>query len=203
MIASDNFDRPDADLHGSITNSYAGGSDTSWGVINGSAAIEAKHAKATQGAATVTTLFSDIEALASVRKLATVAQDVGLIVRSTDFNNMWVGPYLDSDGATVKLWKREAGVWSEVASAAFAHVADVDYTLRAVTDGTTIRCYVNGSILITYTTATFNQIAGIAHGLFWSDAGSDGAEFDNYILRELSEEFMSSSTNSSLSSSST
>lgn len=200
MLASDSFDRPNVNLSGDNTDSYAGGITEAWSIIQGSVSIVDKHAQSADGAAVVDVAESDVEVLAHLRKLVDTNTEVGIIVRATNFNNMWVA-YLDGVADEVQLWRRQAGTWTEEAATAFAQSVDVDYAMKVVADGATIRVFVNDVLSITQPTAPFNQTA-VLHGLFFGSTGSNGANADNFRVRDLTPEFESSSS-STLSSSST
>jgi hypothetical protein len=103
--------------------------------------------------------------------------DAGLVARLSDDANNWLVA-TTSTTANVRIFQEEAGAFTLRATGAFAWANATTYRIRVVCSGTTISAYVNGALVASYASATFNQLA-TRFGLR-ENTPSNQVGFDNF-----------------------
>lgn len=103
-----------------------------------------------------------------------------LVFRCTDANNLWL---VTNQGGSWLLYKRVAGVYTQVGSAYAGTAANGDY-ISVILNGSSIQVYINGNLAIS-ASDSFNQTA-TKHGLGSDAAGNTSARWDNFRVIEVS-----------------
>jgi hypothetical protein len=104
---------------------------------------------------------------------AATGVDKDLYVRWTDDNNCWIVRQ-NQAGSTVKLIEKVAGVETSRGSVATTYTNAVAYRHIAICEGSVIKVYVDTTLKITYSSASFQATATTAK------APSVGTEFKSY-----------------------
>jgi hypothetical protein len=179
-LISDTFTDTDATALASHTIAPTNTPATSWSALGGSFTIQSNLASNTTPSGGVTDAVvdagdADVTITAIVRRSG--AADCGIIARATDVNN-----YLLLDlllAGTVKLYRKEAGSYNELASVAQTFSVDTDYTLKFVVSGTALTGYVDDVEKVT-ATSSFNQTED-KHGI-WVAGGGNTAGINDFIV---------------------
>lgn len=85
------------------------------------------------------------------------AFDAGVCMRVTDGDNNWI--VACTQGSNLRIFQEAATVFTERANGAFTWNNATTYRLKVVCQGTTISAYVDGVLIASYASATFNQSA--------------------------------------------
>jgi hypothetical protein len=118
-----------------------------------------------------------IDADVKVTAEGTGATGPGIVFRFVDANNFYLFQLRRAAGV-VRLWKKQAGIWSQVGSdAPFPASLNTWYALRVEVAGTSIRCYANDCKLIDVQDPTFGA------GAVGLRAGNTAARFDNIHIK--------------------
>ena len=128
--------------------------------------------------ATYATVDSGIaDAIVDVVVNPAASDDLGLILRYTDTNNMW-SVRAHSPTNTLYVIERNAGVETIRASTAVTFTGGTDYDLRAVIDGQQIDAFADGGNKTSYGSAALNETETV-HGIT-GYAGGGNTQVDNF-----------------------
>lgn len=165
---------PDVDTVGGGWINAATGA--TWGIASGKAIKEA--AGNFRNAAWIDAGTADAQATCQYTQST---RSGGLGLRISDENNCWVVALYNNNDTTNTILLREinAGGVTTRAEAAYDSDDGMTYALKATAIGTTITGFVNGTSLVSYASASFNQ-AQTKHGLYIQDSDADSAEFDDF-----------------------
>jgi hypothetical protein len=107
----------------------------------------------------------------------TSSTGIGLAFRVQDVNNLyWFN--LRNPTQTVRLMKKLGGTWSQISSVNFALSLDTWYTIKVVVSGNSIRCFINGTEVISATDST------ITNGAVGFRTYNTSAVFDYITVKE-------------------
>lgn len=150
VTLSDPFDRAN-----STTTMGTAPTGQVWSPQTGTWGISANRAYNTSTGASVTTLIDtglvDVDATCIINH-ASGTYLPGLVVRGLNDANR-LGGYINASGDQVVLYKSDAGATSIITQAAMTVDYGVDYTVRILAVGTSIRVFVGGTERITHTLA--------------------------------------------------
>jgi fibronectin type 3 domain-containing protein len=104
------------------------------------------------------------------------ANDSGLAFRVADANN-WLNFMVDPGGFYIQ--KKVAGTQSNAANVAQTIAAGQTFTLKVIVSGTSVSCYANGSLKLSYTITDSALNTGSKIGLLAAGSGTT-AMFDNF-----------------------
>ena len=104
------------------------------------------------------------------------ANGAGIVLRYTDVDNLWL-VQLNWTTSELRIYERNAGAWTQRASAAVTISAGTPYRVTAAAHGSTITAWLEGAHKISYSAATLNQSA-TRHGI--RCAGAANNRHDNW-----------------------
>jgi hypothetical protein len=150
---------------------------TSWTVGEGTGTTEGNRARIAGAvcSANCDAGIADGTIQATVRRSGT--SDNAVMFRYQDATNYWIAD-LQAAGA-FKIFERNAGSFTERATAVATFSADTDYVVTVILNGTSIIARVDGANELTHT-STFLQSA-TKHGI-WGARSSGNVEFDNFSV---------------------
>lgn len=125
--------------------------------------------------ATVQSGSADVVTEATVNPGSPSANAIYLVFRYTNATNFW---FIYFTSGHFSIYEKNAGVNTARADIALSPVANTDYRIVVVCEGTTITAYINNANKITYASATLNQTVTV-HGILFD---SVGWTIDDYVV---------------------
>jgi hypothetical protein len=111
-------------------------------------------------------------------KMPIANANAGIVFRVQDANNYYMYR-INSTNQKLELFKSVAGQLTLVDSAPFAAAAQQWYTIMAVIQGNSIKCYLDGALKIEWT----NPITELTAGKIGFRTTSANVAFDNAVVR--------------------
>jgi hypothetical protein len=172
IIVNDNFNRANQLWLGTSTSEEFWAYTTS----NGHFSIVSNTGQTTLDVADVAYIDSGVVTCSVYfTNVSSVLTNTGLACRIVDNNNFIA--YTNFG----QLIKKQGGSFTVLANEGTQYVQND--IVRIDDDGSTIKCYINGSLKITYNTTLFNTAT--KQGLYWGAGGSPNMMVDDYAVDDL------------------
>lgn len=157
---------------------------TSWTVLQGTADINANHARKTSIGTNLYARVDAGQADVTVQVDAHPFDSAGqyawdVIGRVQDVDNLWLLEVYTGDN-TVRIYEKISGSYTSRASASLTLTADTTHTIKLVFSGTSIQGWVDGVQYVSFTSSSYQSQT--KHGI--RIAGAEGGWVDNFQVDE-------------------
>ena len=179
VIGYDSF----TDTNGTALTSHAMDLGPGWTKAGtGSGAVNNNRGRLTGVSGSATSFTGDFKQ-ANVTLQAVInfvnSDDAGLIARYQDASNNWLFDF-HQVAQQAQLYETNGGSAVLRAAANYTIALATDYTIKAVCQGQTLQFWVNGVVVLSYSSPSFASVT--KHGIFIGGAagGSPNVDFDNF-----------------------
>ena len=182
LIASDTFNRLDSTTTLTNTETWQPWIPLlgTWGIASNNAYTPTS---LNNSIAVFDCLNGNIDLTCAVSNSAWTSVYGGVVLRATDVNNLLI---FVSNNAGNMLYKKDGGVYTQLATNALIPVNNTEYINRVVANGNVITCYIDGVQKLTYTLVG-DEVAkfGIAKTKFGMHSSSSAFRFNNLKCNSL------------------